>query len=823
MSTLRQKSLVVLAGAVAVLAQGVPARADVPLTTWIVTYDAPPSDYQLGVLDGVSDAVHGFSQIPSAVVVGPASLAGLLRGLPGVQSVYPNETYQLLSAPGDLATQSDGTDQVWGSLGWTGAGIGIAVIDAGVDGTHPDLCGAAAFCRGTPVKTVQNVKVLGRQEVAQDPVVVLPDQLNTDTSSGHGSHVAGIAAGNGVSGTDPTRYRGVAYGANLIGFGTGEAVEAENVLAAFDYALAHADQYNIKVINNSWGPGAFTPYDPDHPVNKAIDAAWAKGISVVFGAGNDGTRTDSMNQFSINPHAISVGSGTKNHQQAFYSSKGVPGNPQLHPTLTAPGDSIASVRATTGFTIDAADAQTVAAPDADAPSGTDAASYAVSSGTSMASPHIAGVVALMQQAAKAKKGRYLTPLEVRNILQNTASAMPGYQQYAVGAGYVNALAATQAAQTLTKTGSYVTALNTDVVPFAGTAGGDLLAPTSTFSSTYAVLPGATSMDVMIDWGPEKVLPANTDLDIDLLRPDGSTFAGTFLACDPNAQPNGYSSYCSSAPNERLSVVNPTPGTWTVNVHPGLVGAQESVRGLWSTTYPKTVVLPARPSAAVALSASQPASVTGQPIDLTATVTNAAGLPMPNQTVVWTSSGVGGVGHLTTVTDSFGRVHGQALSGAPGPQSVTVTTTGKAASTALTWLGITPPDLSCPVSCLALTDTAGKVSGGGSWNGSGGKRSLAVTAEHSLLSTSTSGQLTFDNRCDGKVTGTVQHLSIDSSNVATVTGLASLAGTSGYGFTLTVTDRSAGDLVRLVVTAADGSVALDEAGILTRGDVAVTRS
>ena len=595
-----------------------PAHADTPaLTTWIVTYASAPSAYQLGSLGGLTDAVHGFTSVPAAVVVAPAGAAPLLRALPGVQAVYANETYHYLS---DQATQSTGASTVWQDLGVTGAGIGIAVIDAGVDGTHPDLCAAAVFCKGTPIKTVQNVKILGRQEVAVDPVVVLPDQINTDTSSGHGSHVAGIAAGWGSAGTDPTKYRGVAYGANLIGFGTGEAVEAENVLAAFDYAITNRDAYNIKVINNSWGPGAFTPYDPDHPVNRAIDAAWNAGISVLFGAGNDGTRTDSLNMFSLNPHAISVGSGTKNHQQAFYSSKGVPGSPTLHPTITTPGDSIASVRASTGFTIDAADAQTLAAPDADAPSGADAAYYAVSSGTSMASPHAAGVVALMQEAAKASLNRYLTPLEVRNILQNTATAMPGYQQYAVGAGFVNALAAVQAARTASSTGTYSNHLTTDVVPFAGTAGGDFLLPTSSFSSTYTVVPGATSMDVMIDWGPEKVLPANTDLDIDLIRPDGSTFAGTFLACSPDAQPNGYSSYCSSAPNERLSVVNPVPGTWTVNVHPGVVGVQETVRGLWSTTYPDTMTLPAHPGpATLALVASQPAQLAGQPVDLTATV------------------------------------------------------------------------------------------------------------------------------------------------------------------------------------------------------------
>ena len=56
-------------------------------------------------------------------------------------------------------------------------------IDAGVDGTHPDLCAAAVFCHGTPIKTVQNVKVIGRQDVAQDPVLYVENQISTDSTT----------------------------------------------------------------------------------------------------------------------------------------------------------------------------------------------------------------------------------------------------------------------------------------------------------------------------------------------------------------------------------------------------------------------------------------------------------------------------------------------------------------------------------------------------------------------------------------------------------------------------------------------------------------
>jgi len=73
-------------------------------------------------------------------------------------------------------------DQVWGgpSLGYDGGGVGVGIIDAGVDGTHPDLCAAAQFCKGTPIKTVQNVDVIGKEDsTGTDPVVFAPDQIST--------------------------------------------------------------------------------------------------------------------------------------------------------------------------------------------------------------------------------------------------------------------------------------------------------------------------------------------------------------------------------------------------------------------------------------------------------------------------------------------------------------------------------------------------------------------------------------------------------------------------------------------------------------------
>src|SRR6185295_14867002 len=183
------------------------------------------------------------------------------------------------------------------------------------------------------------------------PVVVLENQISTDSSSGHGSHVSGIAAGFGTASQTPGRYRGVAHGSRLIGLGAGEVAEVDTVLAAFDWILAnHANPaYNIKVVNNSWGPGAGAQYDPNEPVQRGIGALYDAGITVVFSAGNAGPVTDSINIFSVNPKAISVAASSKALHGTAFSSRGVPGHSLLRPTVTTPGQFIASVRARTGF------------------------------------------------------------------------------------------------------------------------------------------------------------------------------------------------------------------------------------------------------------------------------------------------------------------------------------------------------------------------------------------------------------------------------------------------------------------------------------------
>src|SRR5436190_17321762 len=120
------------------------AAAPAGVGGFVVTFAAPPTARDLDVVGSLALGVHGFDHIPAAAVTLPSSLTGLLRALPGVTGVYPDRMFRYLD---DQSVQTVKANQVWSdpSLGYDGSGVGIGVIDAGVDGTHPDLCAAPQF------------------------------------------------------------------------------------------------------------------------------------------------------------------------------------------------------------------------------------------------------------------------------------------------------------------------------------------------------------------------------------------------------------------------------------------------------------------------------------------------------------------------------------------------------------------------------------------------------------------------------------------------------------------------------------------------------
>src|SRR2546430_17335600 len=188
-----------------------------------------------------------------------------------------------------------GANRVWSEPGVTGKGVTVAVIDSGIDATHRDL----PF--GT--KVAQNVKLA--PDLFGTGPLVLEGLANTDTTSGHGTHVASTAAGTGAALAG--KYRGVAIGSKLVGVGAGEALFILTALEGFDWVLQNRLKYGIRVISNSWGTsGAFAP---DDPVNVASRIAHDAGLVVVFAAGNEGPGLKMLRQYCVSPCVFCAAAG----------------------------------------------------------------------------------------------------------------------------------------------------------------------------------------------------------------------------------------------------------------------------------------------------------------------------------------------------------------------------------------------------------------------------------------------------------------------------------------------------------------------------------
>lgn len=401
----------------------------------IVTYSDPAVVSKLSALTA---QLRPLEQLPMAGAVLTSAQVDTVASWPGVESVYFNAPLRHYNYE---AGEITGGHTVHDQLALKGNGVTVAVIDSGIDGNHPDLQFGS--------KTIQNVKIAGDLGLL-GLGLNLENQPNTDTSSGHGSHVAGTVAGTGaVSAGDPRRpyyYAGIAPEANLVGLGVGEGINILFALEAFDYALAHQDQYSIDVITNSWG-SSNSVYDPNNPINQASYEAYRRGMIVTFAAGNDGPDEDTLNPYAIVPWVINVGSGTKDGDLSSFSSQGVPGDLYKHIDVVAPGSGIVSTRAV-GTVLPALGPVT----NPDNPTYT--AYYASMSGTSMATPFVAGTVALLTEA-----NPELSPDQVEQILMETATPMPGYAFHEVGGGYINVLAAVDLATRTT--GNRIAFLNGD--------------------------------------------------------------------------------------------------------------------------------------------------------------------------------------------------------------------------------------------------------------------------------------------------------------------------------------------------------------------------
>ncbi len=324
-----------------------------------------------------------------------------------------------------------GAGAVRSAYGYTGAGIGVAVVDSGVTSWHDDL-------------TYQGNSSLVQRKNGQR-VAAFVDFVGGRTTPyddyGHGTHVAGIIAGNGYD-TNGSR-AGVAPDAHILGLkvlnASGRGV-ISNVIAALDWAVTNKAAYNIRVINLSVGAAVTESYKTD-PLTLAAKRAVDAGIVVVAAAGNFGKNRLGQLQYGAitspgnAPWVLTVGAssteGTVSRKDdiiASYSSRG-PSAIDFHakPDLVAPGTGVVSLADPTSLMYLTKSAFLL--------NGTRLLSskpYLSLSGTSMATPVVAGSVALMLQA-----NPNLTPNLVKAILQYTAEKDRDYNALTQGAGFLN--------------------------------------------------------------------------------------------------------------------------------------------------------------------------------------------------------------------------------------------------------------------------------------------------------------------------------------------------------------------------------------------------
>lgn len=340
-------------------------------------------------------------------------------------------------------------------LALSGQGVGVLINDSGFDGDDTDLQ-TSPEGENYPTRLVQNVRgtALGFESVEMGDNVAGDD---TDQGGGHGSHCAGIVGGDGRHSNN--RVVGVAPRAQLIGYGSGAGLSILDVAGGYEYIVNHKEDYNIRVMSNSYGStsdNAFTTYqeattNPTSIITKTLSDA---GVIVVFSAGNSGAEDGTITgSFKTAPWVICVGNGVKDGTLAGSSSRGRqdPGgeHPSMRqagntggknylwenrPTVTAPGTDIVAVRAT-GSALSG-----LSALDDAGLSPSELPYYTTLSGTSMACPHVAGIIALMLEANPQLEWR-----AVKAILQRTAIDAMAEAFHQRGAGYVNAWAATAAA------------------------------------------------------------------------------------------------------------------------------------------------------------------------------------------------------------------------------------------------------------------------------------------------------------------------------------------------------------------------------------------
>lgn len=255
-------------------------------------------------------------------------------------------------------------------LSYTGKGVGVAVLDTGIF-PHMDF----------------------RNRIRAFADFVAYKSMPYD-DNGHGTHVAGILAGDGTASMG--KYKGVAPGCGLVAlkvldcFGNGSR---EQVLRAFRWILDHREQYRIRIVNISVGTTCRSVSDQDVLI-QGVEKLWDEGLVVVAAAGNQGPKPGSVTAPGSSRKVITVGSSDMLTGRSAVSGCGPTAECVCKPDLVAPGNHIVSCAPGTANT------------------------YGVKSGTSMSTPLVSGAIALMLE-----KDPLLTNVEIKMLLRESTDDM----------------------------------------------------------------------------------------------------------------------------------------------------------------------------------------------------------------------------------------------------------------------------------------------------------------------------------------------------------------------------------------------------------------
>ncbi|MCW5968117.1 MAG: S8 family serine peptidase [Blastocatellales bacterium] len=525
-----------------------------------IVYHRPPTEddlqdlSQIGILGGTR-----FRSLPAVVVFATSRQLKKIAELPNVRALYTNRTLAPLAVAGaglvgaERARADADLLAISGNTGLTGRGTTVAVLDTGIDATHTDLAG----------RVVNNVRLSGTFGLTlgfRYPVYS-ENQANTDLTTGHGTFVAGVIAGSGAQSNG--KYAGIAPGARLLGLSAGGS-NLFYVLEGFDYLLTHGAAQGVRVVNCSFSAaGGFDPHDP---VNIATRMLAERGVSVVFSAGNTGPALGTLNPYAMAPWVISVGATDDLARLAAFSARARFAS-AVGPTLVAPGVGVVSLRASSLANLTGL-LGLATGSDLQQLSASERVRYTTGTGTSFSAPVVSGAIALLLEANPA-----LGPAEIRDLLQRTATPLPPYHSYEVGAGLLNIHAALlEAAFPKRRMGLYRATLERKQAEFVAEPARSIsgaVIPLQTHRTKLTVPQGALYLAAEISWG--SLLNIN-DLNLSLVDPRGRRITGDTLNLPLLT---GY--------RERVSVEDPEPGAWEIQIKHslGLLGAPQAVTGAYA--------------------------------------------------------------------------------------------------------------------------------------------------------------------------------------------------------------------------------------------------